>query len=434
MPIQYAPIYDAISMFGGAYVLPPDWSWLQVDADCRLLGDPVAAWTSLTEQFPAEDLLASGVAVRTDGGLVINPVLTPDDPGFIVLRKANGVAFDIATAAGCVSGSPPILKMLHDRVTKRSIAASSRRLLYATFSMVDTVLLRCLRVAVTPAVRLQSLHLRHLQRLLTLVGGSATGDIPKQDVTLPNDEEEDHLTSHAGRPEGEPAKFSLAIVAGSISALTADVPAALRPVAHHLASAERHLGFSWPGIQVWHPTPQDLHNLQYRQRLRSAAALRRFLVMHPGKYSLHAFEQPGPPVTPTPTLGETYFALLKRQQARQKDPLNFADIVHDPQAARQPYDTFVDQHFVRPLVEMALASADPEERVLYMEMAGLSRLHHRVMPAIFDMQGRSAREIQDNEGQFLPREAFRQLDHLSGRLQKLIVQHKATQRTRRGRR
>jgi hypothetical protein len=139
-------------------------------------------------------------------------------------------------------------------------------------------------------------------------------------------------------------------------------------------------------------------------------------------------------VTPTPTLGETYFTLLKQQQTRQKDQGNFGDIVHNPQAARQSYDDFVDMHFVRPLVNSALESADPEERTLFMEMARLSRLYHQMMPIIFDMQCRSAKDIQGNEGQFLPREAFGQLDHLSGRLQRLILQHKAAQRTRRGRR
>jgi hypothetical protein len=162
--------------------------------------------------------------------------------------------------------------------------------------------------------------------------------------------------------------------------------------------------------------------------------LRRFLLKHPGKYPLHAFERPGPPVMPTPTLGETYMALLKQQHAGQKDPVNFADIIRDPKESRQQYDNFVDQHFVRPLVDRALGSPDPEDRALYMEMAGLTRLHHHIMPAIFDAQRRSARDIAASEGQYLPPEAFRQLDHLSGRLQKLILQHKASQRGRRGRR
>ena len=163
-------------------------------------------------------------------------------------------------------------------------------------------------------------------------------------------------------------------------------------------------------------------------------ALRRFLMAHPGEYPLHAFEQSGPPVISTPTLGETYFSLLQQQQARQIDPCNFNDIVQNPQAVRQPYDAFVDKHFIQPLVDRALESRDPEDRALYMEMAGLSRLHHRLMPAILDLQCRSAKEIRDNDGQFLPREAFRQFDCLNGRLQKMIVQHKTSQRTRRGRR
>ena len=64
----------------------------------------------------------------------------------------------------------------------------------------------------------------------------------------------------------------------------------------------------------------------------------------------------------------------------------------------------------------------------------MARLHHRIIPAIFNLQCRSATEIQDKEGHILPKEAFRQLDYLTGRLQKLIIQHKASQRGRRWRR
>jgi hypothetical protein len=45
------------------YILPQGLHWLTVDADCRLLGDPVAVLSALTSQFVADDLLAAGVAV-----------------------------------------------------------------------------------------------------------------------------------------------------------------------------------------------------------------------------------------------------------------------------------------------------------------------------------------------------------------------------------
>jgi hypothetical protein len=405
-----------------------------VDPDCRLLDDPVAALAQLRERFPAEQLLASGVARQAEADLVMSPLLSAEDRGFVVLRTLNGAAFDIMTAAGCVSGAPPVLKVLHDRIFKQGAIRSPHRLLYATLSMVDTVLLRSLGVAAASAAQLQSLSLGQLQRLLVLVGGSARGDIPKQDVQLPTDEPEDRRTNHMGSPDDEPAEFQLALLAGSVSAMTAEVPPGLAAVARHLANAERHIGFSWDGIRVWHPTPQILANLRYRRRLRSLAALRQFFARHPAQYPLQAFERAGPPVMPTPTPAETYFKLLEQQQSRRTDPYNFKDILHDPQTARQPYDTFVDQHFVRPLIDRAMESPDPEDRALYMEMAGLARLHHRIMPAIFDLQCRSAKEVRENEGQILPKEAFRQLDYLDGRLQKLIIQHKASQRERRGRR
>ena len=391
MPTQFARVYDAIAEFGSLYALPPDWSSLEVDSDCRLLGDPVAAFARLTEQFAAAHLVGSGIARQSAGGLEINPLLAAEDGGFIVLRKANGTAFDVVTAAGCVSGAVPVLTIVHDRVAQQGIAASPRKPLFATFSMVDTVLLRSLGVAAAPAAHLQTLDLMHLQRLLMLVGGVSNGDVSKQAVQLPDDEEDTCRGSRTRRPDEESAKFSLILVAASISAMTAAIPATLHDVARHLADAERHLGFAWQRIRVWHPTPQNLEDLQFRRDFCATEVLRQYFLVQAGKHPLKAFERPGPPVIPTPTLGQRYFDLLKKQQARDKDPFKFADIIENPQASQQMYDEFVDKHFVRPVVEKALQCQDPEERTLCMEIAALARLHHRMLPALFDLLRRAPR-------------------------------------------
>jgi len=429
MSNKYAPIYEALAGLGSPYVLPADWSWLPVDASCRVLGDPVAAWTRLTQQFPAAELLASGVARQVDGNLVLNPVLAAEDPGLIVLRKADGVAFDIVTAAGCVSGAPPIFKVHHDRVAKRGIAASPRRGVFVTFSMLDMVLLRSLGVAVAPAAHLQSLRLRQLWRLLALVGGTAEGDIPQQAIELPTDEPEDRRTSGSTRPD-HPAEFTLAIVAATISARTANAPVALPAVARYLSRAERNLGFLWRGIQVWYPTPRDLETLRFRWHLRSAGALRSFFVTHPGTFPLKDFQRLNPSPTKGPTPAKKYFELLANLQTKPIDPLDIPAILRNPQAAQQTYDAFIERQFLMPMVEKAMETANPEERARLMQISTLLRLHHGITPAILDMLRRSTEDIRNNGGQFLPTDTFRQFDHLHARLQKLYQLQKPSPRSR----
>ncbi len=185
----------------------------------------------------------------------------------------------------------PVLTIVHDRVAQQGIAASPRKPLFATFSMADTVLLRSLGVAAAPAAHLHALDLMHLQRLLMLVGGVSNGDVSKQAVQLPHDEENTRRGSRTGRPDEESAKFSLILVAASISAMTAAIPATLHDVARHLADAERHLGFAtWQRIRVWHPTPTEPRgSCEFSARFCATEVLRQYFLVQAGKHPLKAF-------------------------------------------------------------------------------------------------------------------------------------------------
>ena len=123
--MRFCEIYEALTELAEPFALPEEWRWLPIDSDCRLLPDPAAAFTALRTRFLAETLLASGVAVRREGEVVLHPLLVTPESGFIALRKADGRAYDLATAAGCLRGAIPILRMLHDRDTRRGIAATA---------------------------------------------------------------------------------------------------------------------------------------------------------------------------------------------------------------------------------------------------------------------------------------------------------------------
>ena len=207
MPLQYGPVYSVLAEAASGYSLPLAWSWLPVDSDCLVLSDAAGTFQHLMERFPAEDLVASGVAERVDEGLVISPRLIAQDPGFIVLRAAMGDPFDIVTSVGCFTGVPPALKMFHDGKTKEAIRGSQYKIMFGVGSLLGVVLLRSLRVAVTPITLLEALNLSGLRRLLALTGGTARGDIPKRRVRMSTDEEEDEERRHRGVSNGRSDSF-----------------------------------------------------------------------------------------------------------------------------------------------------------------------------------------------------------------------------------
>lgn len=434
MPTQYAPIYDRLVEASSIYALPEAWQWLRVNRNCRQLNDAAEVFRDLTGRFPAEDLLESGVAQERDGDLVINPALAADEPGFIVLRDDSGHAFDVATAGGCLYGRVPALTMHNDSDTGKVLQTSENSVMYAAFSMADTILLRSLGVAVAPAVLLETLNLARLQRLLHLVDGEACGDVPKTVVHLSTDEPEQRRIDYSGRLAGGGDAFELVLLACSMTALAADIPESLSRVARHLANAERYLKFSWSGISVWYATQSELANMQYRRCLRSADALRRYLLTNRANYPLKSFQRPGPPTIKVPTPAETYFTLMKNAMKKpQPDRGDFLFPREDPQEARRNYQRFVDEQFVQPFVEQALRSSDPEDRALFIQMAVASRLFHGVMPATYDVLAQSAEDMHRNGGSFLPPEVLKQLESLGGQFPKLVREHARLRKERRHR-
>ena len=267
MSVRFAKIYDAVAQLANPYVLPQEWSWTSVDPDSYLLMDPPAALAQLREIFSVDELVAAGVGILSEGELVLNPVLAAPDPGFIVLRKADGRAYDLATSAGCITGAVPVLRMFYDRRTQHGIKASLNALCHVVFKMADVVLLRSLGVAAVPAALLQNLEVHRMERLSTWVEGTwdimasppsfqspsprddgpVTGERSAKRETnasagqLPAKKDAESAVGSMGLPQTIPPRLQLQFDAGSLAALTADIPQALAPVAFHLGNIYRKL-------------------------------------------------------------------------------------------------------------------------------------------------------------------------------------------------
>lgn len=423
---QFSRIYNAVAKQGVPYLLPQEWAWLPVDADCLLPGDPAVLWSALTEEFDDDDLLAAGVAERREGTLVLSPALLNADRGFIVLRRGKDTAFDIVTAAGCLSGAPPVLVMHRDEHTSRALSVPSGRFLYGVASMADAVLLRSLGVAAAPVALLAGLDLRCLERLLLLLGGVTEDDARPRYSPLPFDDEADpNLTRRSG---GNGGFFSLVLLAGSVAAERAENPDSLVAVARHLHGAEKHLKFAWKRLSVWFPTTQDFAGLGYGRDLQSVEALQRCVWAPHAHHNLTNLAQGRRPLVRVPTAAAAYFELWTKRQAILQNVADVSDTTQRHAEVHQQYEAFVEKQFVRPLVEKALDSGAPEERMLLVEMASFSRLFHQVLPTASAARSQSARDYQGEAGRLFPRETFRQIRELGDILLKSIAHFKNLQK------
>jgi len=189
-----------------------------------------------------------------------------------------------------------------------------------------------------------------------------------------------------------------------------------------LERARRYLGFEWQRIAARWPGAEDMQNLRFRRSLRHSAALPRFLRNLVADYRLDEFlcGEPEPRLEPTP--GETYLGLLGRLQSRTKDTVHRPHPFETLEDTLAKYDAFVDEQFVRRLVDHALHEEELEDRVLYQELVSLVRMRHRMVPTIIQLERRSAQATEENEGGILPREAFAQFVRLSDQIQKLVFQ------------
>jgi len=116
----------------------------------RNLQCPAASLARLGERFPADQLLAAGVALLDqEGELIPAPTLRLQPTEIIALRAScDEPPFDLATARGCPSGAQPAHAMLRDYRIRGRIA-DSFGYVYLAFSWDDA---RWLEAAGLPAI------------------------------------------------------------------------------------------------------------------------------------------------------------------------------------------------------------------------------------------------------------------------------------------
>ena len=101
-------------------------------------------------------------------------------------------------------------------------------------------------------------------------------------------------------------------------------------------------------------------------------------------------------------------------------------------ASPNPYEAFVDRHFVQPFVDRALRDRDPEDQVLDLQMATLLRLYHRAVAVVYKIQGQMAQIHGAHATAILPPELFKQFTALSAQLLNGVRQRAAIHKDRWG--
>jgi hypothetical protein len=388
--IELAVANDLLAEFGSLCELPAKWSWLEPDSDCLRLADPGAALQSLIAEFPREALVAARVAVEDpEGNLQLNRALVTDGEPFIVLWHYVGRAcWDVVTAEGCLAGAFPVLQMTSDEKVYRAVQGSSDKSIYGCFSLVDLRILRSLGVAAVLATKLGKLSGSGLDRLLRLVGGRAE---PKALRRLSLPLRDNDLNDSSSNPWA----VRLVLVAASLTRATAEIPGDLINAALHLAGAERHLGLHFPQVQVWYPTSQELDCLEYCRRVHLPEALRDFFHDKEREYHpLAAFQEGRPPALPTSA--DRYHGLLNELRRVAQEPYAEDYQQTKRRTARVSFHGFVERHFVRPAVEQAMKTDDPQERILLVQLADDTRQYYRIMAAIAEDPSQGREEGEGN--------------------------------------
>lgn len=360
-------IYEHVLAASEPYRFCAPWIFVPADPSCRrLTGSPEVLLTSLRQRFTPKQLRASHVVVRgANGEERLNARLGGSDGAvLLLLRDAEGQAFDLLTVQGSLHpGLIGLFNLLRDASTQ-SFVQLEDPMIFAACSMQDVVLLRSLGVAAVPMNDLARLNQCGLNELMRY-----TTDAHRAETTIP------------GQPGTGITKFSLMLLAFSISSRSDTIPSEFWPVAARIGGAASHLHYSFWEVSVCLPSDRELQNLKFRCVLGSVPLMKAFVVDQEGFFDPLGFLDPHDIPDPNGIRG-TLVRSLRALQAAQQDVGHDATRLRKLGQAQREYVQMLDRDVVTPLLESALADEDPLRRNLGMHLAQVARTSHLLMSEI----------------------------------------------------
>jgi hypothetical protein len=352
--------------------------FLAADDDVRTgPPDPAAVIGRLAEEFPVEELLASGVAVRGEGDVLAIAAGLVEGP-FIVLRHAlSREPFDLLTDRGCLTDALPALQAVADFRTQKLFAAADD-ILYAAFCVADVILLRACGLAATLVHGLDSWPIVRIDRLcqafdLTIEkthdqGDSGAGDDTWDDDTSGDDDEDEDDTQRC--PENQ-VRPRLVVVAWTPSALSPAVPVQLEPVMNYFQLLHKHMGLELLDLLLWKADNSVLERLQFFCDHRCKKRFRRTLADSADTVRVCGL---GPAQAMTLDLPLDYPAAVARLHEASADPDRCS--LQQWKIMWNDVEKQLNAQVLAPLRVSAMRAEDPIARNLLVATAQVSHLFH----------------------------------------------------------
>lgn len=339
--------------------LPSHWQWLSPARDCyRGPDDAELMLNLLCDKHDEQSLLQSRVVARDESGrLTLARQLLGQDRSVIVLRRPNGVAFDLLADNGSLFGLVPLFALWDDALFQNHLVDSQNKFVFGLGSFSDCLLLRSLGVPASPVNGLERLGVQGLRKLLHLVGASLICDREwmRQDPT-------------SGRFLYPSSRCTLLLVTGSMEEFQPGLRDEVMAVVRHLDHAECELNMVFEDLRVWCPDDEKLAALLHARQVGDPELMRRAFA-RPGKTKCIREFVASPPSVESPTDAQRYLNIRAEFQRLMCEGAADKAGREKRKVAREKFESLVHETLISPVLTEAFDSSEPVRRMLGVQFA-----------------------------------------------------------------
>ena len=402
---------------------------------------------ALTNEFSAEDLIESGIAVHGDDQAVtLAPPLTGGGLCLVLRDAVTGRPYELLTDAGCLwEGALPIFEVLRDARTQQLLSQGRRELIVA-FDLEHVVMLRACGLPATQAAGLDQLPLEQVDRFcevfeLTGFGRDRLGPRRNPREQHNSDSEcgpddpvlrmmrsviNDHDLSARQTATGPASRLATAqetpvgaqfvFLGWTPLELSSASPPHLPAVVDHFRQLQRFMEVELDEIGLWEVEQETVERLRFIAERRSAAIFKQAMLdaaenidVSIGQFGEEATLATGPPEDYATALSRFHESSLAEDGTGWFGP-------RQRNAAWGDVERLLRQQVIGPLRELALATNDPVERNLLMGFAELSHVFHMQSVVLGEQLNRRVADGEAEHSGKLPADQFKDLMTMTDRL------------------
>ncbi len=338
--------------------IPPPKPWSRFAGDEKVWRMPPSERSmldALREKYSSNSLRRSGIAVRINRVLDVNPVLINVPAAILPLRKtADDPPFDFVTEKGTARGYLPIRSAVFDHRVSEGIAECGY--LFLTSEIQNLICLRLLGMPVAPALGLDQFSDQSLQDFRCALGlcEKKPPKVPHQLILV----------------DWDPLKFS------------ARRNESIDQIIQNFVASRFCLGIQLRDVLVWRPTLTEVRAIADTVRIGRSQD-----VVQAIQGSL---EQSCTPLAPDPVESDSQASMLQCGR-RLNEVLVRPDSTRDLRRRRvRAYRDAIEERIVKPLLLRAADVQDCNERN---RLIGLAELCRSLYPAAATQRAKLEREL-----------------------------------------